>query len=394
MADLKTMGGGAHALTDFPHVPGVVTPEQRTNLSTVAQLLPLWFNWDPRVGDAGRKGKAPIDPRTGRIGKVDTPSTAGGLADALGNIPKGGGVGTLLSDSPDDLVVLDLDHLIRGTELHPLGVLAIELFRDTYIEVSPSGTGLRIFTYGVVPWVDPGEGMGKVIGPVVVGTWPDGEEVKFEVYHHRPNKWARCTGGVLAGSAGQISAAQAGIDWALEKIRAVKAAGVGSNPVNVKVQSIEAVFDQLEKLRGSPDKDSAVIVEEITGKVSSQPRSKLADAWNGKGDKSQADFAVCCEAIRRGAGSHEAVLEVWSAAPASEREKFGRSDYQLGTVVRAASAVLNAPPKYWGADAASGRAPVALSQTVADAIAGSGDTLTRSKSGQLSAEVGNVVVLC
>lgn len=390
MNKVDPVGGGAHALTDFPNVPGVITPEQQTNLEHLAQLVPLWFNWSPKVGPVGRKGKAPINPRTGHMGAVDDPKTAGSLADALGNIPKGGGIGVLLSDAPHDLVCLDLDHVIRAGEFHWLGAQAVELFKGAYVEVSPSGTGLRIFALGVVPWADPEV---KIIGPVKVGAWPDGEAVKFEVYHHQPHKWVRCTGAVLSGSACRVSAAQDGIDWVLSMVRAVKAAGGGSNPVNAKVQGIDAVFDQLEKLRGSPDKDSAVIVEEITGKVSSQPRSKLADAWNGKGDRSQADYAVCCEAIRRGAGNPEAVLEVWSGAPASDREKFGRSDYQSGTVLRAARAVLADPPKSWGAGTGAGRVPVALSQTVADAIAASSDTLTRSKSGQLSAEVGNVVVL-
>lgn len=61
----------------------------------------------------------------------------------------GVGVGFVLS-SVDRLVCIDLDHAIVGGLLTRWAREIVDGLPDTYIEISPSGTGLHIWGYGTV----------------------------------------------------------------------------------------------------------------------------------------------------------------------------------------------------------------------------------------------------
>lgn len=61
----------------------------------------------------------------------------------------GTGVGFVLSWA-DRLVCIDLDHAILDGELRPWARRIVERLPETYIEVSPSGTGLHIWGFGTV----------------------------------------------------------------------------------------------------------------------------------------------------------------------------------------------------------------------------------------------------
>jgi hypothetical protein len=285
--NFKASGGSskAEALTLYPHHGGIVTEAQREKLEAVVELT-HWFNWDPLKGSPGKLGKAPINFRTGGFGAVNKPETAGTFAQVLGRIPDGGGVGTLLSETPDGFVCLDLDHVIHEGVMHWLGKFAVDFFKGTYIEVSPSGTGLRIFTRGVVDWPHSVLPDPKIIGPITVGRCPSGVDIKFEVYHSQPIKWVRCTGAVLIESSGVVTECQNGIEWVLgemaKKIAAVAKKGAGSSansgPVKGGSGDMDELFAQVEELRGTPDKGSDEVLGEILDRVATQPRSKLADA--------------------------------------------------------------------------------------------------------------------
>ena len=122
MTSSNAVGAVDQALTDFQHKPGVIMPEQRNNLSTVAEFCPSWFTWV-----AG--SKAPTNPRTGAPGKANDPSTAASFEVALGSIPTGGGVGVLMTDAKPEIVALDFDHVIEGGMFTPLGTQVVEQFR-------------------------------------------------------------------------------------------------------------------------------------------------------------------------------------------------------------------------------------------------------------------------
>lgn len=59
----------------------------------------------------------------------------------------GVGLGFVLTAN-DRLVCIDLDHAIEGGQLLPWARQIVDQLPDTYIEVSPSGSGLHIWGYG------------------------------------------------------------------------------------------------------------------------------------------------------------------------------------------------------------------------------------------------------
>jgi predicted P-loop ATPase len=165
---------------------------------------------------------------------------------------------------------------------------------------------------------------------------------------------------------------------------------------NVEAMSLDAVFDALEALR--PEREASEVIASLKGYAASKPRSKIADAFKGvvPADWSSADQFLCCEAIRRGAGNVEDVIEVWEATPLSERGKFDdRKDYRARTVKMAARAVLKGlrEDAARGGRGAAPAAPVALPEGLSEALALSGDTLKKGGKGQILAQSGNVELL-
>jgi putative DNA primase/helicase len=110
------------------------------------------YKWD---ADRDEWTKVPVDPAAGRFAKSTDPDTWTSFEDAVAYHDRDGtdtdGVGFVVHD--EDLVVgVDLDDC-RDPETGDLEPWAAELLEDvpTYAEVSPSGTGLRLFGLGFVP---------------------------------------------------------------------------------------------------------------------------------------------------------------------------------------------------------------------------------------------------
>lgn len=68
---------------------------------------------------------------------------------AVSRSTAGAGIGFVLS-SVDRLVCIDLDHALLDGKLRPWARRIIDGLPSTYIEVSPSGTGLHIWGFGSV----------------------------------------------------------------------------------------------------------------------------------------------------------------------------------------------------------------------------------------------------
>lgn len=59
------------------------------------------------------------------------------------------GIGFVLNG--DGVICIDLDHCLNGDTLEPWAQRILDSTPATYVEVSPSGTGLHIWGYGSVP---------------------------------------------------------------------------------------------------------------------------------------------------------------------------------------------------------------------------------------------------
>lgn len=381
---------------------GRYTSRQLENLHHLAKYAPAWYWFE-------RSQKRPMNP-AGGPGKVSEPATAGTLSEALATMQRknGGGVGVLVSSGRAGLIGIDIDNCIHGGEVHPFGLEVLEQFRGAYAEVSPSGTGLRIFCEGQAV-------TGTPAGSTALGLACGGKQIKAEIYAAGgPGRFLRTTGAALDCTAGAVGPCQSGITWlSAQMIAARSIAGAGSvaSPDNdnskgssadssrdsVAGMNLDAMFDALAELRDEVE-DVDAIVEAIKASAAAKSRSKLAEAWAGKltgfnGDHSMADAFMCCEAIRRGAGNLADVVKVWGASGVSKRTKFKRKDYQAGTVKQAARAVLADLRKQGATSGNSGAVSVTLSEELTKALEASGDKLTRSARGRLEATAGNVIVI-
>lgn len=109
------------------------------------KLLPRWCGF--------RGSKQPLDPRTGEAARVDDPSTFGTWDDALAWYKKherepDAGAGFVFTKG-DNLVFVDVDHALDNGKPKPWAAPLVEqLAAQTYVEVSPSGTGLHAFYVG------------------------------------------------------------------------------------------------------------------------------------------------------------------------------------------------------------------------------------------------------
>lgn len=118
---------------------------------TLASLAhhPIWVGWKQEMRK-GRPTKVPYDPRTGRRAETDDRGTwaTRGEADTWAVTARGDGVGLVLTQIGEDTLTCgaDLD-ACRDPDTGAIELWAqavIDRF-DTYAEVSPSGTGVKLF---------------------------------------------------------------------------------------------------------------------------------------------------------------------------------------------------------------------------------------------------------
>ena len=97
-------------------------------------------NWKYELRD-GNQTKVPYTPGTTRKANVNYPSTFTAF-DTAASATGYDGIGIRVHGR---IVGIDLDHCIENGTLLPWAQEIVDRFAMTYIEVSPSGTGIRIF---------------------------------------------------------------------------------------------------------------------------------------------------------------------------------------------------------------------------------------------------------
>jgi primase-polymerase (primpol)-like protein len=135
--------GGTDHRFELPDNPAVIRLKSRKQ----------WVAWKyVKRNGSSKPTKPPVDPHTGRVASVDDPATWGTYEQALActrrlNLA---GIGYVLTDD-DDLTGFDLDN-VRNPVTGAIEAWAAKItgFAESYTEISPSGTGLRIFAEGKV----------------------------------------------------------------------------------------------------------------------------------------------------------------------------------------------------------------------------------------------------
>ncbi len=243
---------------------------QPITIPTALTDLCQWVGWRYEEHD-GKRTKAPIDAKSNgslRYAKSNNPSTWASFADAqaaCGRHPELAGVGFCFSPG-DGLTGLDLDHVIDPDtgELKPEAAEILERFRGTYAEVSPSGTGLRLFCYGKPR--RSGKNTGKV-------KW-------LEVYAHPSSRYLTVTGNAWNGNASEVTNQQDALDWLHERFMD----STESKPVDSKPGPASAL-----------NLDDAALLAKARAARNGSDFDRL---WSGdtsghSGDDSAADLALC-----------------------------------------------------------------------------------------------------
>ena len=177
------------------------------------------------------------------------------------------GIGLCLS-ATDGLTGLDLDHVLDPVtgELEPLAAKLLKQFAGTYTEISPSGTGLRIWCFGQP------QRSGKCVGKI---KW-------LEVYSHPSNRYLTVTGNHWADSAATVTHQQSALDWLHQQFM-------------VKDKTTGTEKERPLPVESSLDLDDTAL---LTKARQAKNGARFAMLWAGdtshyNGDDSAADLALC-----------------------------------------------------------------------------------------------------
>lgn len=114
------------------------------------QILPQWVNWKTEIRN-GKPTKIPLNPKTLGNAMSNNSDTWGSFESALSNYNDDRGIGFVLTED-DPYTALDLDGC-RNPEtgyIEPWAMGIIQKIKS-YSEVSPSGTGIRMFAKCELP---------------------------------------------------------------------------------------------------------------------------------------------------------------------------------------------------------------------------------------------------
>lgn len=130
----------------------IVTPTLTSGPPCIMRSIPNWVVWGWWVREDD-KIKVPFNPRTGKGAKSNDPSTWGTYGEALARYqryPKRyAGLGFIFSEGTG-IFGIDLDGCVSNDRVSPWASKIMDRF-PTYTEISPSGTGVKMFGIGEVP---------------------------------------------------------------------------------------------------------------------------------------------------------------------------------------------------------------------------------------------------
>lgn len=118
----------------------------------ILRSIPNWVVW--KLWNAPDRGKLklPISPRNGKAAKTNDPQTWVTFQEAKSYYDRFhrrlSGLGFVLFNN--GIFGIDLDGCFDGNQISPWAIKIMERFQ-TYTEISPSGTGIKLYGIGEVP---------------------------------------------------------------------------------------------------------------------------------------------------------------------------------------------------------------------------------------------------
>ena len=205
-------------MTAAPFIRPKLLPVTPANIPQSMLDTPRWAPWRGPWDEKKKKyGKIPHRADRPKAG-LSNQSTKGwssfhaALRAYQQNPDMFAGVGYLMTGAVD-LVAVDLDHCVKDGEVDPRAAEIVAKL-DSYTELSPSGTGLRIMFEGAIErdWVNHEIGVG-----------PLGRQMGIEVYGGTEGRFVTITGARLAGSSPRVRKPRPGaMDSITSRYRKVK----------------------------------------------------------------------------------------------------------------------------------------------------------------------------
>ena len=252
----------------------------------------------------GRITKVPYNPITGQNAEVNAPQTFVDYEAAIAAAEKYNGIGIRVADK---IACIDLDHCIEDGKIQLWAQQIIDRFKSTYIEISPSGTGIHIFCL-----IPNGFIYDKTVYFIKKG------DIEVYIPGHT-NRFLTMTG----NSIGAADLAEEGesLTWVLDTYML--------RPKPIKpVQAVEAV---------SYLSDDSVMEKASAAKNS----EKFKRLWNGDitgfPSHSEADAALCSMLAFWCGGDTDQMDRLFRQSGLM-RDKWERDDYRTWTLTKAVSA--------------------------------------------------------
>ena len=317
-------------------VDAEIPQTQNNSLDWIPQELrnlPNWIEW--RLDD--EDGKVPFIPKTNRWASVNDPATWRRFED-IKNIPvtNRGGIGFVLGGESKTrkLIGVDLDGC-----LHPDGTItswARKIIRmlPSYCEITPSGTGLRIWTCGNLP---AGDRMFKFNPEIGVGP-----KVQVEVFDE--GKYFTVTGSAFEPDESGLSCSYVEnipnklmmeFYQFLYDLRA-------ENPAPRKLVSRNQTSGDSVQLKCTTGLVTTKMAVMMTGKIVSKSPVVVEDSQGNQviaGSQSECDLSLCT-ALALNYGDNPDAIDTEFRKSALYREKWERGDYRDNTIDKAIKTAL------------------------------------------------------
>ena len=215
----------------------------------------IWILWRLEKDSKGRLTKVPYQPN-GRKASSTDPKTWNYYSECVKALSQASfsGLGVVLSEDLGCIFV-DVDHCIHPEtgELSDIAEDILRAFKNTYAEISPSGTGLHIFVLGKIP--------------------KSFKNSKYGVEMYSKGRYSTFTGDCI--QACELIRQQSGLDYVFGKYKTADQQIRRDSPVTMKCTKSD---------------------EEIISKIMSN--QKTADLYSGKwqnhkASQSEADQSLC-----------------------------------------------------------------------------------------------------
>lgn len=234
------------------------------NIPNQLTRLNQWVCWKYSKTKDGKDTKLPINPQNKCLAKTNDPATWEAFVAAVvaAKNEKYPGVGFCLSQT-DGITGIDLDH-IYNPETQELDAKAVEIvnkFLGTYIEISPSGNGIRIFCFGKA------KRSGKC----------NGSDKYIEMYTFPSSRYLTVTGNHWSGSSKDITQQQDALDWLYSTYFGSNTLDLSVTPSTASALPLPLLSHKSPLVKNKLSKEAQLIMDKMLNSAKSSDIKKLFD---------------------------------------------------------------------------------------------------------------------